>query len=79
LFPQRLQRYLAFELGCELSSLFHWLLYFNSVKQPVQLYGAGSIVNLHPFSFFSLRISQWGFDRLKKGATITTISVMTAA
>ncbi|WP_269527231.1 hypothetical protein, partial [Coraliomargarita parva] len=41
-FPQRLQRYLAFELGCELSSLFHWLLYFNSVKQPVQLYGAGS-------------------------------------
>ncbi|WP_269527085.1 SGNH/GDSL hydrolase family protein, partial [Coraliomargarita parva] len=46
LFPQRLQRYLAFELGCELSSLFHWLLYLTSVKQPVQLYGAGSFLGL---------------------------------
>ena len=29
LFPERFQRYLAFELGCELTSLLHRLLYFS--------------------------------------------------
>jgi hypothetical protein len=28
LLAQRLQRYFTFELGCEFTSIFHWLLYF---------------------------------------------------